>query len=114
MNFPSLSASIPAETASKKLLAIELLAVLCLGLLPPIAAALEAHFRRDYSENFTNSDLLFWLIGDLSILAPLLYIMWRSSGGWAEFGIGRPKYVADIALSVFILVTASDVRRLDI
>ena len=94
---------IVAEEVPVRLLAIETAVVLCLAYLPFMTNAV-LWINVPWPDDFSR-EMISHAVSSLQVLAPLLYIMWRSSGGWGEFGITKPEPLMDgvLALVLFSL-----------
>lgn len=82
-------------------LVVELAVVLLLGYFPHLVGAV-VWYGHEWPGTFAE-DMITLSCHSLQIVAPVLYITWRSGEGWTAFGLGKPEYLTDgvLALMVF-------------
>jgi membrane protease YdiL (CAAX protease family) len=94
-----------SDPARRRLLWFEILAVLCVLVLPAYLGGIRLYLHpRRPLEGFAE-DQAFRIFGTLFALMPVLYIAWRSGEGLTRFGLVRFRPMRDIALATAVFFT---------
>ncbi len=87
----------------RKKLCLEVGAVLLLAVLPHLVRAVASMALADDAASAPLSySRIVAVATSLQVIAPLLYIMWRSGEPWSTFGIVRPLWSVDLLLAIAV------------
>jgi len=98
-----------APALTRRALWGELLAVLAVGVIPPLAGALTGPFRPRVPQPYW-LDSLDLTVESACAAVVVLYLIARSGEGWGPFGIGRPRLV-DLWNGLLLLLVARMLSR---
>jgi membrane protease YdiL (CAAX protease family) len=84
---------------------LEVAVATCVGMLPPLYSALVAHtgWRQDRAGSAWIGVSVNYLVHNLTVAAPILWIIHRSRPGWAYYGIVRLRALRDFLWGLAVL-----------
>ncbi len=91
----------PTQTTRE--LWLEVGVVMTIAVLPHIWNAVASLLERGpHDPSVTASGWIYTIRSSVFTSIPILYLMWRSRDGWETFGLGRPRWLVDAVLGVFL------------
>ncbi|AIE85272.1 CPBP family intramembrane glutamic endopeptidase [Fimbriimonas ginsengisoli] len=92
---------------------VEVAVILCVGVFPPLLSALVSHPTEETMPSAQHQWLAL-LVRSFQVLAPTMYVIWRSREGWSAFGWRRWRLSDDLILGFVLALVGLWCARLGV